>query len=43
MLMQHQMEKLLLKKNESKKIKDCFETLNRATFAFNQVLDGYYF
>ena len=30
---------LQLKKNEPKEIKDCFEKLNRATFAFNQELD----
>ena len=30
---------LTLKKNQPKKIKDCFENLNRATFAFNQGLD----
>ena len=34
---------LLLKKNEPSEIKDCFEGLNRATFAFNQVLDGVIF
>ena len=30
---------LVLKKNQPKEIKDCFEKLNRATFAFNQGLD----
>src|SRR5210317_422183 len=30
---------LTLKKDEPKEIKDCFEKLNRATFAFNQGLD----
>ena len=30
---------LTLKKDQPKKIKDCFENLNRATFAFNQGLD----
>ena len=30
-------------KNDPKKIKDCFEKLNRATFAFNQALDGVIF
>ena len=30
---------LNLNKNEQKKIKDCFEKINRATFAFNQGLD----
>ncbi|MDA9643309.1 VacJ family lipoprotein [bacterium] len=30
---------LALKKDQAKEIKDCFEKLNRATFAFNQGLD----
>ena len=30
---------LALKKNQPQEIKDCFEKLNRATFAFNQGLD----
>ena len=30
---------LILKKDQPKKIKDCFEGLNRATFLFNQGLD----
>ena len=30
---------LTLKENQPKEIKDCFEKLNRATFAFNQNLD----
>ena len=34
---------LLLKKNEPSEIKDCFEGLNRATFGFNQALDGIIF
>ena len=34
---------LLLKKNEPSEIKDCFEKINRATFAFNQALDGVIF
>ncbi len=34
---------LILKKNEPTEIKDCFEKLNRATFAFNQTLDGIIF
>ncbi len=34
---------LVLKKNEPGEIKDCFEKLNRATFAFNQALDGVVF
>ena len=31
---------LLLKKNDPSEVEDCFEGLNRATFAFNQALDG---
>ncbi len=34
---------LILKKNEPTEIKDCFEKINRATFAFNQALDGVLF
>ncbi len=34
---------LLLKKNEPSEVKDCFESLNRGTFAFNQALDGLIF
>ena len=34
---------LLLKKNEPTEVKDCFEKLNRATFAFNNALDGIIF
>ena len=34
---------LLLKKNNPAEVKDCFEGLNRATFAFNQALDGIIF
>ena len=34
---------LLLKKNDPSNVKDCFEGLNRATFAFNQTLDGILF
>ena len=34
---------LILKKNQPSEIKDCFESLNRATFAFNQALDGVLF
>ena len=34
---------LLLKKNSPTEVKDCFEGLNRATFAFNQALDGIIF
>ena len=30
---------LTLKKDQPQEIKDCFEKLNRATFAFNQGLD----
>ena len=34
---------LLLEKNKPSEVKDCFEKLNRATFAFNQALDGVIF
>jgi phospholipid-binding lipoprotein MlaA len=34
---------LILKKNEPTEVKDCFEKINRATFAFNQALDGVIF
>ena len=34
---------LLLKKNEPSGVKDCFEKINRGTFAFNQALDGLIF
>ena len=34
---------LILKKNQPAEINDCFENLNRATFAFNQALDGVVF
>ena len=34
---------LLLEKNQPAEVKDCFESLNRATFAFNQALDGILF
>ena len=34
---------LILKKNEPTEVKDCFEKINRATFAFNQALDGMIF
>ena len=34
---------LILKKNQPTEVKDCFESLNRATFAFNQTLDGILF
>ena len=34
---------LVLKKNQPAEIKDCFEKINRATFAFNQALDGIIF
>ena len=34
---------LLLKKNEPSEVKECFEKLNRATFGFNQALDGIIF
>ena len=35
--------KLLLKINEPAEVKDCFEKINRGTFAFNQALDGIIF
>ena len=38
MLLQHLMEKMSLSK-KAKPVKDCFEPLNRATFALNQGLD----
>ena len=31
---------LIIKKNQPAEVKDCFEKINRATFAFNQALDG---
>ena len=34
---------LILKKNQPTEVKDCFESVNRATFAFNQALDGILF
>ena len=34
---------LILKKNDPSSVKDCFEGVNRATFAFNQGLDGILF
>ena len=34
---------LLLKKNNPSQVKDCFEGVNRATFAFNHALDGIIF
>ena len=34
---------LIIKKNQPAEVKDCFETLNRATFSFNQALDGILF
>ena len=34
---------LILKKNEPSEVKDCFEGINRATFAFNGVLDDVIF
>ena len=34
---------LLLKKNQPSEVKECFEKLNRATFAFNDALDGIIF
>ncbi len=35
--------RLILKKNDPTEIKDCFEKINRATFAFNNALDGIVF
>ena len=34
---------LILNKNKPSEVKDCFENINRATFAFNQALDGILF
>ena len=34
---------LILKKNDPSDVKDCFEKINRVTFAFNQALDGVIF
>ena len=34
---------LILKKNQPSEVKDCFESVNRFTFAFNQALDGILF
>ena len=34
---------LILEKNEPSEVKDCFENINRVTFAFNQTLDGVIF
>ena len=34
---------LILKKNEPSEINDCFEKINRATFAFNQAIDSIVF
>ena len=34
---------LVLNKNKPSEVKDCFETLNRATFTFNEALDGIVF
>ena len=34
---------LLLKKNDPTEVRDCFEKINRVTFAFNQTLDGVIF
>jgi len=34
---------LILKKNDPSEIKDCFEKINRATFAFNQTIDSVIF
>ena len=32
-----------IKKNDPSEVKDCFEKINRVTFAFNQALDGIIF
>ncbi len=34
---------LILKKNQPTEVQDCFESLNRITFGFNQALDGIIF
>ena len=34
---------LILNKNKPSEVKDCFENINRATFKFNQALDGVIF
>ena len=34
---------LILKKNQPAEVEDCFESINRVTFAFNQALDGVIF
>jgi phospholipid-binding lipoprotein MlaA len=34
---------LILSKNQPAEVRDCFENLNRTTFAFNQALDGVLF
>ncbi len=34
---------LILKKNQPSDVRDCFENLNRATFKFNQTIDGMIF
>ena len=34
---------LILKKNQPSEVSDCFEKINRVTFAFNQTLDGVIF
>ena len=34
---------IILKKNQPTEVKDCFEKINRATFSFNQALDGVIF
>ena len=34
---------LILKKNQPAEVKDCFEKVNRVSFAFNQALDGVLF
>ena len=36
-------DELILEKNQPAEVKDCFEKINRVTFAFNQALDGIIF
>ena len=36
-------DELILEKNQPAEVKDCFEKINRVTFAFNQALDGVIF
>ena len=36
-------DELILEKNQPAEVKDCFEKINRVTFAFNQAIDGIIF